>query len=112
MNRFFSTSICMRLILFLAVLINSLQGISQTNERRLALVIGNAAYQYGGQLKNPVSDANLMGSTLQELGFDVIKKTDARLSDMQNTFKEFVSRLDNYDVALFFYAVHGLQVDG
>ena len=44
--------------------------------KRIALVIGNAAYEHGGALKNPVNDALLMGSTLESLGFEVIKLTD------------------------------------
>lgn len=85
---------------------------AQQQQKRLALVIGNAAYQHGGALKNSVNDAHLIARTLEELGFDVIKETDAGLRDMQRVFKGFVSRMDDYDVALFFYAGHGMQVDG
>jgi len=80
--------------------------------KRLALVIGNATYKHGGSLKNPVNDANLMARTLEDLDFDVIKETDAELKEMQNAFKVFVNRLEEYDVALFFYAGHGLQIGG
>ena len=97
-------------LLFLLCL--SMQLLAQEHQNRLALVIGNAAYQHGGVLKNPVNDANLMARTLEDLGFDVIKETDAGLKDMQNAFKGFVARLNDYGVALFFYAGHGMQVDG
>ena len=97
-------------LIFLLLIFLTVSGFTQ--DKRLALVIGNAAYQHGGALKNPVNDANLMAQTLQDLNFEVIKETDASLTGMQSAFKGFVSRLSSYDVALFFYAGHGMQVDG
>lgn len=81
-------------------------------EKRLALVIGNEAYEHSSPLKNPVNDANLMTSTLEGLGFEVIKRTNATLENIQDAFEEFVLKMDEYDVALFFYAGHGIQVSG
>ena len=100
------------LVVLLLFLCLAMQLFAQQHQNRLALVIGNAAYQHGGALKNPVNDADLMARTLEDLGFDVIKETDAGLKDMQNAFKGFVARLNDYGVALFFYAGHGMQVDG
>ena len=85
---------------------------AQTKERRLALVIGNAEYQSSGKLKNTVNDANLMAATLRELGFDVIKKINAGKSEMDQAILGFSRELGKYNVALFFYAGHGIQVDG
>lgn len=85
---------------------------AQTTERRLALVIGNADYQYSGKLKNTVNDANLMAASLKDLGFDVIKKTNATKVEMEQTILDFSRELGKYNVALFFYAGHGIQVDG
>jgi len=84
----------------------------QSNTKKLALVIGNSAYQYGGKLKNPVNDANLMASTLGNLGFEVIKETDATLIDMRNAFEQFANKIRQYNVVLFFFAGHGMQIDG
>lgn len=81
-------------------------------EKRLALVIGNSAYQHAGRLKNPVNDADSMGRTLSRLGFDVSLHKDLQESDMKRAIDEFGSRLGGYDVGLFFYAGHGIQVDG
>ena len=89
-----------------------LNSFCQTDEKRLALVIGNADYQNGGTLENPVNDANLMANTLSKLGFDVIKKTNADLKTMQKAEVDFKSKLKQYNVALFYYAGHGIQVDG
>ena len=85
---------------------------AQTEKNKLALVIGNADYQYGGKLRNPVNDANLMTQTLQDLGFTVITKTDATKSEMDAVIMDFSRKLANYDVALFYYAGHGVQVNG
>lgn len=97
-------------LLFTVVLTSSVFG--QTNERRLALVIGNADYQFSGKLKNTVNDANLMATTLHDLGFDVIKKTNANKSEMEQAILDFSRELGKYNVALFFYAGHGIQLDG
>ena len=104
-----------RKILFLFTLIFcaiTTMSFAQTEQKKLALVIGNANYQYGGSLKNPVNDANLMATTLQELGFTVIKKTDANLKTMQQSAIDFTNKIKDYDVALFYYAGHGVQVNG
>jgi hypothetical protein len=80
-------------------------------EKRLALVIGNSNYGERS-LKNPVNDANLIESTLKGLGFEVIKRINATRMDMENAIKEFSKKLNECNVALFYYAGHGLQVDG
>ena len=81
-------------------------------EKRLALVFGNSTYRNNSVLKNPVNDANLMEGTLKELGFDVIKKLDAGKNEMMAAIREFNEKLPSYNVALFYYAGHGNQVDG
>ena len=81
-------------------------------EKRLALVIGNSDYGISGSLKNPVNDANLMESTLKQLGFIVIKQTNSTREGMMGALREFSQKLSDYNVALFYYAGHGMQVDG
>ena len=81
-------------------------------EKRIALVIGNADYSNGVSLKNPVNDANLIEGTLKELGFDVIKSLNVGKAAMENSIREFSRQIPNYNVALFYYAGHGIQVDG
>jgi hypothetical protein len=94
------------LLLFLI----SLSVFSQ-DEKRLALVIGNANYDKG-ELKNPVNDARLIASTLDSLNFDVILKENlATKRDMLSAIKEFGSKRSEYDVAFVYYAGHGIQVD-
>ncbi|MGE0076560.1 MAG: caspase family protein [Bacteroidales bacterium] len=82
------------------------------NEKRIALVIGNSTYSGGQFLKNPENDANLMIQSLKNLGFEVISKTNADKKNMERAIREFSEKLPNYNVALFYYAGHGVQVDG
>jgi hypothetical protein len=81
-------------------------------EKRLALVFGNSQYSNKAPLKNPVNDANLIEGTLKELGFDVIKRLNAGKIEMEAAIREFNEKLPDYNVALFYYAGHGNQVDG
>jgi hypothetical protein len=81
-------------------------------EKRLALVIGNSDYGNSNVLKNPVNDANLMEGTLKSMGFNVVKLTNATKNEMMEALREFSKKLPEYNVALFYYAGHGVQVDG
>ncbi len=79
---------------------------------RIALVIGNSDYSNVGKLSNPKNDANDIESILHKLNFDVTKVMDARLIDIQQAVNNFLQALDEYAVGLFFYAGHGMQIDG
>ena len=81
-------------------------------EKRVALIIGNSAYQHTAQLKNPSNDASDMAEKLKQLGFEVIDGTDLSKAEMERRIRTFAARLDDADVGLFFYAGHGFQVDG
>jgi uncharacterized caspase-like protein/formylglycine-generating enzyme required for sulfatase activity len=85
---------------------------SSNSERRVALVIGNAAYPGAGALKNPANDANDFGAKLKKLGFDVTVRTDIRHKDMLRSLTEFGDKVQSGTEALFFYAGHGMQVKG
>lgn len=81
--------------------------------RRLnALVIGNAAYEAADELKNPVNDAQDVAAKLETCGFKVIRETDSRHVDMDRALKRFQKVLKDSDVGLFFFAGHGMQIDG
>ncbi len=79
---------------------------------RIALVIGNAAYPQGRELKNPRNDARDIANVLQRLNFDVTIVLDAKLIDIQNAVNIFLRDLDENAVGLLFYAGHGMQIDG
>lgn len=85
---------------------------NQTSGKRLALVIGNAAYTEGGALRNPVNDATDIAATLKNMGFDVLLRTDLNLRQMDGALEEFGNKLKHYQVGLFYYAGHGVQVGG
>jgi hypothetical protein len=79
-----------------------------------ALVIGNSAYTHTSPLKNPVNDAkaigSTLGSTLQQLGFEVTTLLDVNQRQMEQALRRFGSRLrDQNGVGLFYYAGHGMQ---
>ena len=80
-------------------------------QTRNALVIGNAAYR-SGRLDNPVNDADAMERVLKKLDFDVICMRDAAAKDMERAIRDFGRRIRKGGVALFYYAGHGLQLDG
>jgi uncharacterized caspase-like protein len=81
-------------------------------EKRVALVIGNSAYQHAPELKNPRNDAEDMASALGRLGFEVVAGYDLDDRGMAQKVRDFARALDGAETALFFYAGHGLQVKG
>lgn len=96
--------------LLIAVLLTAQVAIGE--ERRVALVIGNAAYQNVPALANPRNDASDLGEALTLAGFEVVEGLDQSRDEMAATIREFIDRLDGASTGLFFYAGHGLQVDG
>jgi hypothetical protein len=84
-------------------------------ERRVALVIGNEGYQYLPRLATPVGDAQLIASTLQSLGFELIggkAQTDLDRPHFEQAIAEFGKALAGGAVGLFYYAGHGVAVQG
>ena len=79
-------------------------------ERRIALVVGNGAYAHGGLLANPRNDATDIAASLRKLGFETIAGYDLDRREMEVKIREFGRKAELADVALFFYAGHGLQV--
>jgi hypothetical protein len=79
---------------------------------RLALVLGNAKYEAVPALDNPSNDAADLAQALRRVGFEVIEQRDATREAMAKAVRDFSQRLRGADVALFFYAGHGLQMNG
>ncbi|MBZ0217509.1 MAG: caspase domain-containing protein [Fimbriimonadaceae bacterium] len=82
------------------------------SEKRVALVIGNSAYQFDTELPNPRNDARAMAVMLSGMGFEVISGMDLTRHEFETKIREFVRAVEIADLSLFFYAGHGLQVDG
>ena len=83
-------------------------------EARIALVIGNSTYT-AGSLPNPANDARMIGDTLKSLGFEVIPRTNSDQTTMKRAIQEFGERLEKAGagaVGLFYYAGHGVQLNG
>ncbi len=101
-----------RVLTLITVLLVALITSSAQAERRVALVIGNGAYAHAAPLANPANDARAVAAALTRLGFEVLPGFDLSNADLRRTIRAFVDKLVDADVAMFFYAGHGLQVAG
>ncbi|MEQ1694575.1 MAG: caspase family protein [Hyphomicrobiaceae bacterium] len=79
-------------------------------ETRVALVVGNSAYQAAPALTNPLNDARDMSAALKAAGFTVVEALDADRRKFDGALRAFADQLGKADVAVFFYAGHGIQV--
>lgn len=84
---------------------------AQAESARVALVIGNAAYE-SSALKNPVNDAELISDALKQAGFRVTTVKNANRGQMEEAIKQFGRELQPDSTALFYYAGHGVQHEG
>ncbi|WP_374628301.1 caspase family protein [Pannonibacter indicus] len=96
----------------LTCLLLILAGISPALAKRVALVMGNGAYVHTVALPNPANDARAMSAKLKDLGFEVVAGYDLDYHAMRRTVAEFAKEARGADVALLFYAGHGMQVGG
>jgi uncharacterized caspase-like protein len=97
------------------VLISALVGIawfSPAEARRAALIIGNSGYQHTSLLPNPAKDAQLVADSAKRAGFDVTMVTDLTKADFDQTLREFRQQADGAEVAMIYYAGHGIQSGG
>jgi hypothetical protein len=83
-------------------------------KKRIALVVGNSGYLAGAKLQNPENDARAMTEKLTGLGFDVIARIDASQNELRAAVAQFGNSIQSQDleVALFYYAGHGMQISG
>lgn len=81
-------------------------------DKRVALVIGNADYRNIFKLKNPVNDATDIGAALSRMGFSVTVLTDATAEQMRNALAAFGAKAKQTDFAIVFYAGHAIQAQG
>ncbi|NOJ43495.1 caspase family protein [Bradyrhizobium australiense] len=80
--------------------------------RRVALVIGNGAYAHVRALPNPSNDARAIAKSLRDIGFVVTEGTDLDRTAMQATIRDFLRDAARAQVAVVYYAGHGVQIDG
>ena len=81
-------------------------------ERRVAFVVGNGTYKNVTPLPNPPIDARSMAGLLRSSGFDVVEGINLTRDEMTGRLLEFGRKTQGADVAVFFYAGHGIAVDG
>lgn len=99
-------------ILLAGLLLGAFGAAAQSVGKRVALVIGNAKYEYAGELKNSVNDADDMAVALKAYGFDVTLCKDCTRKQMMAALAAFGKALSIEGVSLFFYAGHGGQYQG
>lgn len=99
------------LICFVLVLLAAAAFAQDAPARRVALVIGNSAYE-SGPLRNAVNDAVDMAAALQDLGFSVILGRDANKKTMYQLIERFGSEIRGAGIALFYYSGHAVQSGG
>jgi hypothetical protein len=81
-------------------------------DKRVAFVVGNAAYKNVPALPNPAIDAQTMASTLRNVGFDVVEGINLTRDRMSEKLLDFGRKAEGADVAVFYYAGHGIAVNG
>ncbi len=101
--------------LIASLLLLPLQTVSAGDMSRVALVIGNAAYQHASQLPNPPNDARLMARVLEGAGFQLVDGKpliDVDKPTLEKAIRKFGQELRGGAVGLFYYSGHGVQVKG
>jgi uncharacterized caspase-like protein len=82
-------------------------------DKRVALIIGNSAYKNAPRLTNPVNDASRVADAFRGAGFDAVTtKLDLTVSEMRKTLREFGASTHDADIAVVYYAGHGIELDG
>jgi uncharacterized caspase-like protein len=96
----------------LAALLIAASVVDARAERRVALVVGNAAYQNTPRLGNPVNDAEDLAAALRRVGFEVMLERNLNKRGMESAIARFARAAQDAEAALFFYAGHGMQHRG
>src|SRR5882757_3590537 len=82
-------------------------------DKRVALVIGNSGYKNVAPLQNPANDAAAVGGMFKRAGFDAVdSKLDLSVVEMRRALREFGNKARDADVAVIYYAGHGIELDG
>src|SRR5580700_3361592 len=82
-------------------------------EKRVALVMGNSAYQNVTRLANPTNDSEAMSAIFRKAGFDVVElKRDLSINEMRRALRDFADTVLHADVAIVYFAGHGVEIEG
>jgi uncharacterized caspase-like protein len=81
--------------------------------RRIALVIGNSAYQHAGALTNPRNDAEAMTKLFKDAGFATVEsKSDLSVAEFRHALADFEVLAGDADIAVIYYSGHGIEFGG
>jgi uncharacterized caspase-like protein len=104
--------ISLRIITLLAAILAA-TGANANAEKRVALVIGNSSYQKVANLSNPANDAAAVAAMFKSAGFNAVDtKLNQTVSELRKTLRDFGNRTRDADVAVIYYAGHGIELDG
>src|SRR3979411_82724 len=82
-------------------------------EKRVALVIGNSSYRNVAKLSNPANDAAAVAAMFKSAGFDTVEsRLNLTVSELRKTLRDFGNASRDADVAVVYYAGHGIELDG
>jgi hypothetical protein len=82
-------------------------------DRRVALVIGNSAYKNASSLSNTINDSTAIANLFKSVGFEVvISRNDLGVVDFKRAVREFLFTAENSDIAVVYYAGHGVEIGG
>lgn len=98
--------------LILSVICTVLTASAASADKRVAFVVGNGAYKNVAPLPNPSVDAKAMAATLRNVGFEVVEGSNLTRDKMTERLLDFGKKAQGADVALFFYAGHGIAISG
>jgi uncharacterized caspase-like protein len=103
----FGAAIALATLLMIALLTEAVA------DKRIALVIGISKYQNVPQLANPVRDASSMADVFKQANFDQVDlRNDLSVVDMRRAIREFAASAQDADLAVVYYAGHGIEVNG
>jgi uncharacterized caspase-like protein len=105
-------AVAMRLVVTIGAALACLWAMPAEAARKVALVIGNAAYANTTSLDNPPNDVRLVAQSARDAGFDVTLAENLANGDFQQTLREFRIRADGAEIAMIYYAGHAIEGQG
>ncbi len=113
MRRNFSEVLWAKFFAILAICFCAVVAVSPADAgKRVALVVGNGAYQSVAQLPNPKKDAEAVSTALRKQGFEVVTAIDLTRADLEKAVERYARALNGAEISLFYYSGHGIEVSG
>lgn len=105
----------MRLLRFVVLVLLALAAFDRPAlaNKSVALVIGNSAYEHVQRLTNPEADSSAVAESFRSAGFEVVElRKNLTVSNMRRALRDFADTVKDADVAVVYFAGHGLEIDG